>query len=1453
MHGSPFGADSDALLGSPSFLSRSRFSTPQFRLSSHVHSSPSSPDHFFVSVSLSFPKHKTIHTYALIDSGATNSCVSLAFCDLYGLPRRLKNSPVPIRAVDDRPIASGYVTHDLLVSLRVRDHSEFLPLNVVSVSFPIILGLDWLRRHNPTIDWARQQLALTCCGPGSTLPKRKGEENLTGTPATISSLGLGLRLQAPKTAFHGGKNGWSVPDLQSSPSVNTPSHAPVQVSILSATAAPWYSPRTVSQVCRGQPVDTLATHSILRPRLFPLGDARLGRGRDEQPSPFPAYSPSGERRTGRGWTDANLDPQPPPSVNVKFINSSRFRKIARNNETAALYYHPKGTAGYAIASINLDADRSPPEERSPDTPPPEPPPPEPPPTDHLGSIPPKYHQFARVFSPVEVDQLPPHREGFDATIDLEDGKPPPFGPLYHLSQEERAEVLKYVESNLDKGFIRRSTSSAGAPILFVRKKSGELRLCVDYRGLNSITRKNRYPLPLVNDLLDCVQGCKVFSTLDLKNAFNLIRIRDGDEWKTAFRMHLGLFEYLVMPFGLTNAPGTFQGYVQDALRDLLDVVCVVYIDDILIFSRTQEEHDRHVALVLEQLQGAGLYANPKKCAFDRSEVEYVGYVIRANGIRMDPKKLDTVSNWPTPTSIKDVQSFLSFTNFYRHFIDNYAKIVLPLNALTKKSNAEFNWTSDAHTAFEALRSAILSAPVLRNFDPALPSTLSTDASDFAIASVLHQPDPAGYLHPVSYFSRKLSPAEINYGVHDKELLAIVESFANMRAWLINTSTPIAVISDHKNLTHFMSSQTLNRRQARWAMFLTEYNFQLDYAPGLRNPADAPSRRVDFAPKKGDEVLAENCRTLLTPYHTQRLLPSRIHSVEGRTDGLFDHPPSAPSLKISAFTALTVDGSEFQERLRNAVHSDQEWRTAVQRGDQQFRIQDGNIVYHDGRLYVPLPLRPDVLSSRHDSVLSGHPGQKRTLSLVQRDFSWPGLATYVRNYVQACDMCGRIKAPRHKPFGLLRPLDIPDRPWRAITMDHVVKLPTSHGYDAIWVICDRLTRYAHFIPCNESASASELAWIFLDRVFRHHGMPESIVSDRGTTFVSAFWKEFTSLLQTHLNFSTAHHPQTDGLTERTNQTLETYLRAYVSAQQDDWVDYLPLAEFSYNNHTHSSTHASPFYANLGYHPTFDPRVSVTSPVPAAADLAHRLARLHEELRAHLREAQDAQSRYYNERVATAPIYKPDQLVWLMRRHIKTTRPSDKLEHRRLGPFPVDHAVGDLAYRLRLPSYLSRLHPVFHVSLLEPYHDPSEFHPHARPVPFDIPNDFSAPTIQSILDTRKLGRRYEYLVHWLELPSTEDSWVPLSDIPSTSDELLERFHRRHPRAPRPPSSSRNVRRDAPTDAGSTAPAPAPSSVPHAHRRTPSPHPPRQDPRLDYTPPSQTTLRSGRVAHPPRRPDE
>lgn len=567
-------------------------------------------------------------------------------------------------------------------------------------------------------------------------------------------------------------------------------------------------------------------------------------------------------------------------------------------------------------------------------------------TQTLRHVPEEYHEYATVFSPIEVENVPPHRP-YDASIDLDEGKTPPFGPMYHLSQHERAVLFDYVKTNLRKGFIRRSTSTAASPAQFVLKKTGELRLCVDYRGLNSITKKNRYPLPLVDDLLDRVQGCKVFSVIDLKNAFNLIRIKDGDEWKTASRTHLGLFEYTVMPFDLTYAPGIFQAFIQDTLRDLLDVVCVVYIDDILIFSRNQEEHYRHVTLVLERLRNAGLFANGKQCAFERTEVEYLGYLLSADGIKMHPRKLETIADWPRPQSIKDVQSFLGFTNFHKCFIDNYAKTVLPLNALTKKDRR----------------------------------------------GILHQPDAQGFLHPVAYYSRKLTPAEINYEVYDKELLAVVESFRDMRAWCIGTTEPIAVVSDHKNLEYFMSSRILNRRQARWLMLLSEFNFQLDYAPGHKHPADAPSRRPDFAPREGDDVLHLQNKVLLTSSHTERLFPT--------TSTVPDLTPEPQH--IATTSTLSLDNSELLDRYTSAIRDDSEWREAIAHENSDFKL-DGNLVFHKAKLFIPSSMCANILFTRHDSVIAGHPGRTRTLAFVQHDYSWPGMNTYVRNYVRACNVC-----------------------------------------------------------------------------------------------------------------------------------------------------------------------------------------------------------------------------------------------------------------------------------------------------------------------------------------------------------------------------------------------------------------------------------------------------------------
>ena len=540
-----------------------------------------------------------------------------------------------------------------------------------------------------------------------------------------------------------------------------------------------------------------------------------------------------------------------------------------------------------------------------------------------------------------------------------------------------------------------------------------------------------------------------------------------------------------MPFSLTNAPATFQSLIQDTLCDILDISCVIYLDDILVYSQLGQDHDNQVRQVLEHLCSACLFTNAKKCEFDKASVEYLGFIILSKGVQMNSKKFKTVTEWPMPQTIKQIQSFLGFTNFYQHFIHHYADLALPLNSLTtKKYKESFTGLTDAaKNAFKQLKTVFTMAPVLQHFNPKLLSTLVTDASDYTFASILLQPDNQELLHPVAYYSRKFSPVEINYKIHDKELLAIVDSFRDMHSWLIGSPHPITVLSDHKNLEYFMSSHVLNRRQAWWSMFLSEFNFKLDYAPGKKNPADTPSRRPDFMPQKGDEVMQFQNKVLLTDEHLDWLFP-HIHSQSSKNPQLS---------QISSLSTFTINNSEILDKFKAAFQSDTEWHDLIAKSDNSFTFS-GNLVFHDNCLYVPSSLRSEIVHSQHDSVLAGHPGCAVTYDLVKRDYSWPGMRRYIQSYVSSCEHCTRIKHFTHKPYRLLQPLDIPDRPWQSIAMDFIVKLSQSHGFDSIWVICDRMTRAAHFVPIRESMDAPELAHLFIDHVFCHHGFPQAIVSD-----------------------------------------------------------------------------------------------------------------------------------------------------------------------------------------------------------------------------------------------------------------------------------------------------------------------------------------------------------------------
>ncbi len=458
----------------------------------------------------------------------------------------------------------------------------------------------------------------------------------------------------------------------------------------------------------------------------------------------------------------------------------------------------------------------------------------------LSRVPSSYHQFKAVFSKSRGTSLPPHRP-YDCAIELLPGSCPPRGRIFSLSSPERTAMDTYIKESLAAGIIRTSTSPAGAGFFFVGKKDGGLRPCIDYRGLNKITVRNRYPLPLMATAFELLQGASIFTKLDLRNAYHLVRIRQGDEWKTAFNTPTGHYEYLVMPFGLTNAPAVFQALINDVLRDMLNQFVFVYLDDILIFSGSLEEHEGHVSRVLQRLLDNHLYVKPEKCEFHVTQAQFLGFIITPGHVEMEPKKVEAVLNWPIPATVKEVQRFIGFANFYRRFITKFSSVVAPLTALTKGGGIKINWGSEAAGAFEELKRRFTSAPILSIPDPERPFVVEVDASEVGVGAILSQRGEDGKLHPCAFMSRRLSDAERNYHVGDRELLAVKLALEEWRHWLEGAQHPFQVLTDHKNLEYLQQAKRLNPRQADGPCFLIVSSFSCltDPVPRMSNRMPCP--------------------------------------------------------------------------------------------------------------------------------------------------------------------------------------------------------------------------------------------------------------------------------------------------------------------------------------------------------------------------------------------------------------------------------------------------------------------------------------------------------------------------------------------------------------------------------------------------------------------------------------
>ncbi|KAI3799955.1 hypothetical protein L1987_35261 [Smallanthus sonchifolius] len=860
-------------------------------------------------------------------------------------------------------------------------------------------------------------------------------------------------------------------------------------------------------------------------------------------------------------------------------------------------------------------------------------------------------EYPEVF-PEDLPGLPPPRQ-VEFRIDLVLGAAPVARSPYRLAPSEMQELLNQLQELLDKGFIRPSFSPWGAPVLFVKKKDGTFRMCIDYRELNKLTIKNRYPLPRIDDLFDQLQGSSFYSKIDLRSGYHQLRIQEEYVPKTAFRTHYGHYEFLVMPFGLINAPAVFMDLMNRVCKPYLDKFVIVFIDDILIYSRTKEDHEHHLKLILELLSNEKLYAKFSKCEFWIREVHFLGHVINKEGIHVDPSKIEAIKNWEAPKTPTEVRQFLGLASYYRRFIENFSKIALPLTTLTQKEK-KYDWSDKQESAFQLLKQKLCSAPILSLPEGIDNFVVYCDASHQGLGCVLMQRDKV-----IAYASRQLKVHEKNYTTHDLELGAVVFALKIWRHYLYGTRCTI--FTDHKSLQHIFDQKELNMRQRRWVELLNDYDCDIKYHPGKANVvADALSRK-------------EQVKTL------------RIRAL-----GLTIHTNLTTQIRMAQQEALKEKNIR-SEALRGMI--------------KQLEPKSDDTFYFMNRIWVPSNgnLRMLVMDEAHKSRYSIHPGSDKMYKDLKELYWWPNMKGDIATYVSKCLTCSKVKAEHQKPSGLLQQPEIPQWKWEQISMDFITKLPrTSSGYDTIWVIVDRLTKSAHFLPMKETDKTEKLTRLYVKEIVARHGVPISIISDRDSRFVARIRKSLQEAMGTRLDMSTAYHPQTDGQSERTIQTLEDMLCACVIDFGGNWDTHLPLAEFSYNNSYHTSIKAAPFEALYGRKcrsPLCWAEVGekhLTGP-EIVQETTDKIFKIKDRLKA----ARDRQKSYADNRRKPLEFQIGDRVMLKVSPWKGVARFGNrgKLNPRYVGPFEILARVGPVAYKLKLPQELSNVHNTFHVSNLK----------------------------------------------------------------------------------------------------------------------------------------------------------
>ena len=920
------------------------------------------------------------------------------------------------------------------------------------------------------------------------------------------------------------------------------------------------------------------------------------------------------------------------------------------------------------------------------------------------------------------------------------------GDSMPIKQPPRRQPLKYKEAEkehvkqmYEDDLIEPASGPWASPILFVRKKDGSLRFCVDYRKLNSVTIKDAHPLPRIDDCFDSLAGAKWFCVMDLASGFWQVKVAKGHRPKTAFATKSGLWQWKVMPFGLTNAPSTFQRLMETVLRGLQWEDCLVYIDDIIIFGRTFQETIDRLRRVLERLKSAGLRIKPSKCNLFQKSVNFLGHIVTDQGIKVDPEKTVAVQKWPEPQNVKQVRGFLGLASYYRHFVRDFASIAAPLYKLTHK-DAKFNFTPQCREAFESLKKKLTTTPVLAYPLPTGQLILDTDCSHIAAGGVLSQVQN-GVERPLAFMSQSLSKSEKNYCITRKELLAVYLAVKKWKPYLYGQ--PVILRTDNSAVKYLFTLKDAHDQMARWLSYLSTFDLRPEHRKGrLHANADALSR-----------IETQHCTQCGRPDEPCCFEPREVEDFP-------THPPSVQqksSVHVSAMTRSKTAAARQQDedspyydpkwsrqQLRNDQLSDAKvapilvakedspnrrpkWNTVAKYGAATkvlWRMWD-RLVVQDGVLYrkwesddgntstlqliVPKSRQKELVKGFHDY---GHFGSQRTYQLISGKFYWYAMKPFVHRFIKHCDICAVTKPVLQKqraPLGQIAT----GEPLEKVACDILGPLPaTALGNRYILVVADYFTKFveAYAIP-NQTAEV--VARTIVTEFVARYGTFHQLHTDQGSNFESEVFRKVCALLGIEKTHTTPLNPKSDGMVERFNRTLETMVRSYMvsnNAKQTDWDTFLPYVMMSYRATVHDSTKFTPNRLMFGREVKLPIERSLGDPnktVPIqtergycdyAHEMVHNMESAFDTVRDNLKQSAVHQKTQYDKRGVTDRKIKVGTVVWL---HDPQRKKGvcQKFKVQWLGPFVVTSVLDDLVCRIQKTS---RSKPkVVHVDRLVEY--------------------------------------------------------------------------------------------------------------------------------------------------------